>query len=84
MKVLNTVIEMMKMANEMKELKTGYQKKKYVIDTVRSILHLPDEVEDIIIEFIDIVIDVEKGRIKINDIAKKIFIFPCFICHKNK
>lgn len=84
MKVLNTVIEMMKMANEMKELKTGYQKKKYVIDTVRSILHLPDEVEDIIIEFIDIVIDVEKGRIKINDTAKKIFIFPCFICHKNK
>jgi hypothetical protein len=84
MKVLNTVIEIMRKANELEELKMGYQKKKYVMETVRDILHLPDEVEDVIIEFIDIVIDVEKGRIKINEKVKRLFIFPCFICHKNK
>lgn len=83
MKVLNTVIEIMKKANEIKELQTGYQKKKYVMETVRNILNLPDEVEDIIIEFIDIVIDVEKGKIKINEKVKRLFIFPCFICQKN-
>lgn len=83
MKVLNTVIEIMKKANELKELQTGYQKKKYVMETVRNILNLPDEVEDIIIEFIDIVIDVEKGKIKINEKVKRLFIFPCFICQKN-
>lgn len=83
MKVLNTVIEIMKKANDMKNLKTGYEKKKYVMETVRNILNLPDEVEDIIIEFIDIVIDVEKGKIKINEKVKRLFIFPCFICQKN-
>ena len=84
MKVLNTVIEIMKKANELEDLKTGYQKKKYVMETVRRILDLPDEVEDVIIEFIDIVIDVEKGRIKINEKVKRLFIFPCFICRKTK
>jgi len=84
MKVLNTVIEIMKKANELEQLKTGYEKKKYVMETVRNILNLPDEVEDIIIEFIDIVIDVEKGKIKINEKVKRLFIFPCFICQKNK
>jgi len=77
-KILNIVIDLMIDAHKKDNLITGEQKKKYVLDAVRSILQYPDDIEDIIIDFIDIIIDVEKGKITINKDIKTFF--NCFIC----
>ena len=78
MKLLEKVIQLMLEAQKMDRLKTGEQKKKFVLSAIRSILEYPEPVEDLICDFIDIIIDVDKGKIKINQDIKKIF--NCFKC----
>ena len=82
-KILTTVVELMLQAQTIDEL-DGEAKKIFVMKAVREILEYPDNIEDIIIEFIDIIIEVDKGKIKINDNVKKSILSPCFICHKKK
>ena len=77
-KILNIVIDLMIEAHKKDNLNTGEQKKKFVLDAVRSLLDYPEQVEDLIIDFIDIIIDVEKGKITINKDIKTFF--NCFIC----
>lgn len=79
MKILQKVIELMIEAEKIKKLTSGEQKKKFVLDAIRSILEYPEPVEDLIIEFIDIIIQVEKGKITINPVIKK-SILSCYIC----
>lgn len=77
MSILNKVVDLMREASQMKNLNTGQLKKKFVLDAVRSILEYPDPVEDLICEFIDIIIAVDKGKLVINPIIKK-SIFSCY------
>lgn len=82
-KILTTVFELILKAEKINEL-DGNGKKKFVLDSIRDILDFSDEIEDIIIEFIDIIIEVDKGKIKINDNVKSFILSPCFICHRKK
>ena len=77
--ILSKVIEFMILATQNKNLTSGEQKKKYVLDAVRSFLELPESTEDLIIEFIDIIIKVDKGKLTINPKIKKNFLC-CFKC----
>lgn len=81
MSILHTVLDIMMKAQELSELKTGEEKKRWVMITVRDTLQFSDEIEDLIINFIDIIIEVDKGNIKINNNIKKVFLSPCnYIC----
>jgi hypothetical protein len=64
-KLLELVIGLMTDASNMKGM-NGHQKKKYVIIRIKQELELPDAIEELIAEFIDMIIEVEKGKIKIN------------------
>jgi len=77
MSILHTVLDIMMKAQELSELKTGEEKKRWVMITVRDTLQFSDEIEDLIINFIDIIIEVDKGNIKINNNIKKVFLSPC-------
>lgn len=77
--ILSKVIDLMIVATQNKNLTSGEQKKKYVLDAVRSFLEMPEDIEDLIIEFIDIIIKVDKGKLTINQTIKKNFLC-CFKC----
>ena len=70
MTTLSVLVDLMKQAGEMKG-KTGQQKKDWVLTKLREVMNLPDAVEDLIIELIDVLIDVDKHRIRINPAVKK-------------
>ena len=76
-KILTTVVELMIKAQTIDEL-DGKAKKIFVMKAVRNLLEYPEPVEDLICDFIDIIIDIDKGKIKINQDIKKIF--NCFKC----
>ena len=69
MTTLSVLVDLMKQAGEMKG-KTGQQKKNWVLTKLREVMNLPDAVEDLIIELIDVLIDVDKHRIVINPNVK--------------
>ena len=79
MTTLSVLVDLMKQAGEMKG-KTGQQKKDWVLTKLREVMNLPDAVEDLIIELIDVLIDVDKHRIRINPAVKKHIINITSLC----
>jgi len=72
----------MKKAGQNKDL-SGKDKKAFVLDELRKALELPEDIEDLIISLIDILIDVENGKLVINAKVKD----GCMGCYgflKNK
>lgn len=79
MTTLSVLVDLMKQAGENKNT-TGKQKKEWVIKKMREVLNLPEVVEDLIAELIDLLIDVDKHRIIINPKVKKHFINITSLC----
>jgi predicted NACHT family NTPase len=79
---LTLLIDLMKKAGNNKDL-SGKDKKQFVLDEIRKQLELPEDIEDLIISLIDILIDVENGKLVINAKVKD----GCMGCYgflKNK
>jgi hypothetical protein len=70
MTTLSVLVDLMKQAGQNKKT-TGKQKKEWVLTKLREVMNLPDAVEDLIIELIDVLIDVDKHKIVINPAVKK-------------
>ena len=70
--VFSHLIKWMKVAGEL-ESTTGAFKKQFVLDKIREELNLDVLLEDIIITVIDLLIDIDKGRIVINPVVKSKF-----------
>lgn len=66
LKVFNVVLSLMIQAGHMGDL-SGEQKKQFVMNGMKDILPWDDELEELVLVIMDIIIDVEKGRLKIND-----------------
>lgn len=66
---LTLLIDLMKKAGHNKEL-SGKDKKAFVLDEIRKQLELPNDIEDLIISLIDILIEVENGKLVINEKVK--------------
>ena len=79
MTTLNVLIDLMRQAGEIKNT-TGKQKKEWVLTKLREVMKLPDVVEDLIVELIDVLIDVDKHRIIINPTVKKQFVSLGKLC----
>ena len=69
--IVDNLIRLMKVAEELEDLKTGKAKKEFVMSELRNVIELPAHVEYLIMEVIDILIDVDKGNITINKKVKK-------------
>jgi predicted NACHT family NTPase len=79
---LTVLIDLMKKAGHNKEM-SGRDKKAFVIDEIRKQLELPQDIEDLIISLIDILIEVDNGKLVINEKVKN----GCLGCYgflKNK
>lgn len=50
---------------------TGEKKKKWVLKKLKEELNLNEDIENFIIELIDVLIMVDKNKIKINPVIKK-------------
>jgi len=79
MTTLSVLVDLMKQAGENKNT-TGKQKKEWVLTKLREVMNLPDAVEDLIIELIDLLVDVDKHRIVINPKVKKHFVSLGKLC----
>lgn len=79
MTTLSVLVGLMREAGESKNT-TGKQKKEWVLTKLREVMKLPDVVEDLIVELIDVLIDVDKNRIIINPKAKKHFVSLGKLC----
>ena len=66
---LTILIDLMKKAGQNTEL-SGKDKKAFVLDEIRKQLELPEDIEDLIISLIDILIQVENGKLIINPKVK--------------
>jgi len=73
--IINNLVRLMKVAEGLEELKTGKEKKQYVLDQLKIIMQLDELIELLIIEFIDVLIEVDKNKITINKNLKPI---KCF------
>ena len=79
---LTVLIQLMKKAGQNKDL-SGKDKKQFVLDEIRKQLELPEDIEDLIINLIDILIEVQNGKLVINPKVKD----GCMGCYgflKNK
>ena len=65
MTLVKLIIEFMKEAGNFRQL-NGEQKKDYVIKRLLDEIEFSVEVEEFIEDFLTLIIDVEKGKIKIN------------------
>lgn len=79
MTTLSVLVDLMKQAGDRKNT-TGKQKKEWVINKMKEVLNLPDVVEELIAELIDLLIDVDKHRIVINPAVKKQFVSLGKLC----
>lgn len=75
--ILKELISLMIEASLMVNM-SGEDKKKYVLEELKKHITLNNEIEDFIINTIDILIDVDKGKIIFNKKVRKIF--SCFNC----
>lgn len=75
--IVNSLKKYMIAAGEMNKL-NGYEKKKFVMDSLKQEITLDNEIEDIILNIIDLIIDIDKGKLIINKKVTKIF--SCFNC----
>jgi hypothetical protein len=66
---LTVLIDLMKKAGQNKEM-SGKDKKALVIDEIRKQLELPHDIEELIISLIDILIEVQNGKLVINEKVK--------------
>jgi len=73
MTTLSLLIDLMRQAGENKKT-TGKQKKEWVIKKMKDVLNLPEIVEELIAELIDLLVDVDGHKIVINPAVKKHFI----------
>ena len=79
--IINNLIRLMENAEELSELKTGKAKKKYVMDELQILMVLDPLIENLILEFIDVLIEVDKHKITFNkDIRNGCFEFIKKIC----
>ena len=62
---LMVLLDLMKKAGQNKEL-SGKDKKQFVLDEIKKQLELPNDIEDLIINLIDILIQVQNGKLVIN------------------
>lgn len=69
--IIENLIRLMNIAEELDELKTGKAKKKYVMDELQIIMALDPLTESLILEFIDVLIEVDKHKITFNKDIKK-------------
>ena len=69
MSYLSVLVDLMQQAGQNKNT-TGKEKKEWVLTKLREVMNLPDAVEDLIVELIDLLIDVDKHRIVINPNVK--------------
>jgi len=72
----------MKKAGNNKDL-SGKDKKAFVLDEIRKQLELPEDIENLIISLIDILIDVQNGKLVLNPVVKD-GCTGCFGFLKNK
>jgi len=73
--LIDNLIDLMQTA-ELSKLMNGLEKKDFVLDKMQKLFDLDDAKVEMISEFIDIIILLDKNKIKIQKSAKKIFI--CF------
>ena len=73
--IIDNLVRLMKVAEGLEELKTGKAKKQYVLDQLKIIMQLDELIEILIIEFIDVLIEVDKHKITFNKDMKPI---KCF------
>ncbi len=79
--IIENLVRLMTIAEEMEELKTGKAKKKYVMDELQILMALDPLIEGLILEFIDVLIEVDKHKITFNkDIKKGCLSFIKNIC----
>ena len=79
--IIENLIRLMTIAEELEDLKTGKEKKKYVMDELKIIIVFDPLVEGLILEFIDVLIEVDKHKITFNkDIKKGCLSFIKKIC----
>jgi hypothetical protein len=67
---MTSLLTLMKSVGKNEELK-GLEKKQFVIDAMRTSLRLPDFLEDILAILIDTIIEVEDGKLVINEKIKE-------------
>ncbi|MHA2039831.1 MAG: hypothetical protein ACW98X_25730 [Promethearchaeota archaeon] len=79
MTTLSVLVDLMKQVGENKNT-TGKQKKEWVINKMKEVLNLPDVVEELIAELIDLLVDVDGHKIVINPKVKKHFINITSLC----
>jgi len=80
--IVNELVSLMVQANIELPKAKGKDKKKWVLNKMKEIITLDNYFEDLIIAFIDIIIDVENGKLVINKKVKT-SIFNCFKDFKN-
>ena len=80
--IVNELVSLMVQANIELPKAKGKDKKKWVLNKMKEIITLDNYFEDLIIAFIDIIIDVENGKLLINKKVKT-SIFNCFKDFKN-
>ena len=78
--IISNLIRLMKNAEEFHDLKTGQEKKDYVMTELKDIIELPENIEYLIMEFIDVLIQVDKHNITFNKNIKPV---KCFDYLKN-
>lgn len=78
--IFNELVYLMKVAGEMKNLK-GHEKKKYVLEQLAIIIPWDNYIEEILLFVIDLLIEVENGKLVINKRAKKASV-NCLDCLK--
>jgi hypothetical protein len=79
--IINNLIRLMENAEELSDLKTGKAKKKYVMDELQILMVIDPLIEGLILEFIDVLIEVDKNNITFNkDIKKGCLSFIKKIC----
>ena len=78
--IIENLVRLMKVAEELEDLKTGKEKKEYVLDQLKIIMNFDKLIESLIIEFIDLLIEVDKHNITFNKDLKPI---KCFDYLKN-
>lgn len=79
MTTLSVLVDLMKQAGENKNT-TGKQKKEWVIKKMKEVLNLPEVVEELLAELIDLLVDVDGHKIVINPKVKKHFINITSLC----
>ena len=81
--IINELVILMIQVNTELPKAKGQDKKKWVIKQMKEIITLDNHVEDLIIAFIDLLIQVENGELVINKKVKNGCI-DCFSFLKNK